>query len=66
MDMFLAEDTWLEIQAFVPEEKKKALANSIIDMFEDEGVDFDYDADLQIFTDAGINEVDTEDEEDLN
>ena len=63
---FLAEDIWEMVREFIPEDKRKVFANNIIDMFEDEGEFLDYDdTDSQLMIDAGLNDFDEEDDEEV-
>lgn len=64
VDRFSVEDVWELVREFIPEQKRKEVANRVIDIFEDEDVDFDYDdIESQILIDAELVEFD-EDEDD--
>jgi hypothetical protein len=63
---FLAEDIWETIRESIPAEKRKVLANNIIDMFEDEDIHFDYeDSESQLLIDAGVVEFDEDEVEEI-
>lgn len=55
MNNFLMDDIWETVSPFIPADKKKEIANRIVDIFEDENLEVDYeDLDSQILKDAGL------------